>query len=193
MRVSAVSFGKKTPVMQCNVRDVWNNKPAAVTLSEYDCKDYSDIKEVYKSCEDWTYGSSFAIDMNKKRERYLDGRELFPNNFYVMQDKNKNILGICETLDMDKDTNIEYIESKRDNGYKYIGQAMIAMVGRILLNRNGKNLYVLNPYPGAINFYTDKCGFETVADYLVMTNNKINDFINRVQRKTNSEISEIKE
>ena len=70
---------------------------------------------------------------------------------------------------------------------------MIAMVGRILLNRNGKNLYVLNPYPGAINFYTDKCGFETVADYLVMTNNKINDFINRVQRKTNSEISEIKE
>ena len=196
MRVSAVSFGKKTPIMQSKIRDVWNRKQADVTLCEYDCKDYSDVKEILDKCDDWTYGSSFANDMNKKRERYYEGREQYPNNFYVMEDKNKNIIGICETINIGEDTNIEYIESERDSGYKYIGQTMLAMVGKILLDRGGKNLCVGNPYPGAVNFYTDKCGFEKINDddnffTLYMDDFQVNDFIKSVQRKTGSEILDI--
>ncbi len=197
MQVSSVSFGKKFPIAQCNIRDTWNNKPMEVTISEYDCKDYDDVKEVSKQCEDWIYGTSFAVDMNKKRERYFEGREFYPNNFYVMQDKNKRIIGICETIDIGKDTNVEYIETASDLGYKYVGQTMLAMVGKRLLNRGGENLCVAHPYIGALSFYTDKCGFESINDdnhsvfSLFMKNHQINDFINRVQRKTNSEIKEI--
>ncbi len=197
MNISPISFGKKIPIMQCNVRDVWQNKSAQVTISEYDCKDYDDVKEVLKHCAYWTYGQNIASDMESKRERYWESGEKYPTHFYVMQDKHNEIIGLCETIDIGNDTNVEFIESNSRLGYKYIGQTMLAVVGKRLLERGGENLCVAHPYIGAICFYTDKCGFNGVYDdknffSLFMKNHQVKDFIERVQRKTNSQILDIK-
>ena len=198
MNINPICFGQKFPIMKCNVKDERHNKYAEVTLSEYDCKDYSDIKEVNEQCKHWEFGFNFADDMNIKRLDYLAGREPYPANYYVMEDKNKKIIGLCETVDFGNDTNIEFIEAKRNSGYKYIGQTMLAMMGKILLKRKGENLCVAHPYIEAVPFYTDKCGFDSVKDdkhifSLFMNNQQIKDFIERVQGKTNAPIKEITE
>lgn len=191
MNISPISFGKKTPIMKSNIRDVLQNKSAEVTLSEYDCKDIDDIKEVSKKCGDWTYGGNIAKDMDKKRESYLGGGEKFPTHFYVVEDKHKNIIGLCETIDIGKDTNVEFLESDREAGYKYVGQTMLLAAGKKLLDRGGENLCVAHPYIGALSFYTDKCGFESIDDdnhcfSLFMDKSHIREYIDRIQRKTNS-------
>ena len=198
MQVSSVSFGKKIPVMQAQIKDIKNNQFIPVKLSEYDCKDIDDIKEVYENCTYWLFYKNIAADMNKKRERYIKGQEQYPNKFYVMQDKNNNIIGLCETADKGKDTNIEFLETNRKFGYKYIGQTMLAMIGKRLLNRGGGNLCVAHPYICALSYYTDKCGFEITDDNkhffsLYMKDNQIKSFIEKVQEKTNSPIREINE
>lgn len=198
MNITPFSFGKKIPLMHCNVKDVRHDKFAEVTLSEYDCKDYSDIQEVNDQCKRWEFGFNIADDMNIKRMDYLKGYEQYPTNYYVMEDKNKKIIGLCETVDFGNDTNIEFIESKRNSGYKYIGQAMLAMVGKILLNKGKENLCVAHSYIEAVPFYIDKCGFDSVKDdkhifSLFMNNQQIKDFIERVQTKTNAPIKEINE
>lgn len=194
MNVKNITFGRKIPLMKASVIDNMSGKKVPVTLSEYDCFDYpNDINMFLRSASSMNYANSIAHNM---RVKYHDFES--PYKFYVLEDENEKAVCICQAEKSDNNLNIEFIESKHDDEHKYAGQTMIAMLGKILLNGNGHNLYVLFPLPSAINFYLKKCGFEFLHPQsglnkiaLVMPNHKIKKFINSVQHETGSQIIDL--
>ena len=192
MRVNNISFGKQIPLMKSQVKDLKNNKFIPVTFSEFDCKDYDDIEKVF-NCRNWHFSPFIAAEMNHKRCHNTNENI----NFYVMEDNDGNIIGLCETERSDHNINIKYIESKQqDKQYKYIGQTMLAMIGKILQQNNGHNIYVTNPAPTALRFYTDKCGFKPLWKHssfegLILRNSNIDTFILQTENKTECSIKNI--
>lgn len=198
MRVSAVSFGKKIPIMQCQIKDIKQNKFVSAKLSKYDCKDYDDIIDVSRSCSRWCFIRNITKNMQTKYEKQkYKLPEKFPSDFYILENEEGKAIGLCETESSKASTNIEYIISNHNNNYKYIGQALIAMVGKAVLDRNAFRLYVANPAPSACGFYTNKCGFtrldeRSIFSPLLLEKDGIEKHIKIFQYRTKSEILDIK-
>lgn len=196
--INSLSFGKKIPVMQCTIQNRINKKPVTATISEYDCTNYSDIGEIFSKCGRWNYGRSMASDMNLKLYNYQNfDLENYPYKFYVMEDEKKDIIGICETENSAHNINISFLESEPKKKYKYIGQTMLAAMGKMLSGKNGHNMYVMNPAGSAITFYTKQCNFEPLVknrewDGLIMQSEKISGFIKDVEEKSGGKIINIK-
>ena len=197
MQVSPVSFGKKIPIMQCQIKDTKQNKFVTAKLSKYDCNDYKDIIEVSKSCSKWYFINNIVNNMNIKYERQKNNQQdKIPLDFYILENEEGKTVGICETGNSKESTNIEYIVSKHDNNYKFIGQAIIAMIGKTVLDRNACRLYVANPAPSASGFYINKCGFtrldeRSILSPLFLEKDGIEKLIKIFQYRTKSEIQDV--
>lgn len=194
MQISQASFGKKIPIMQCQIKDVNQNKFVGAKLSKYDCKDYDDIVDVANSCSKWCFINNIIKDMEVKYSRHKP--ENFSSDFYILENEEGKAIGLCETRSSKDSSNIEYIVSKHDNKYKYIGQALMAMVGKSILDRGGSRMYVANPAPSARGFYTNKCGFNMIDERsgfspLYLEKDGIEKLIKIFQYRTKSEILDI--
>ncbi len=192
-----ISFGKKIPLMKCNVKDINKNQFVPAYFSKYDCKDASDLSDLYNSCQNWCFIDKIIDDMKKKYMALKENYTSSPFEFYVLENEEGKKLGICETVNTENYGNIEYIVSRNNDKYKYAGQAMVAMVGKEILKRNAYRLYVASPAPSASGFYTEKCGFErfnenSILSSLFLEKTGIKKFINRFQERTNSKISDLK-
>ena len=199
-----VSFGKRIPIYKCQVTDMATGKNMPAVISEYDCEDYEDIQEMTDLGYKWKFALCLSADMHSKLLYNRDPRftkRNYPMHFYILHDEKEdkygcvNIFGICETEENKDNTNIAFIESKYDKKHKYVGQTMIASIGKTLLKRNGHNIYILNPAYNAIPYYINKCGFETVTNTsyspLWMQTHQIPDFIKRTEEKTGASIIDI--
>ncbi len=201
MNVNPISFGRKIPLYQSQVKNIQSDEYEPVTISEYDCKDTDDIEDMGNLGFKWKYACCLFYDMQNKY-RYLKNPHIynkrdFPIKFYVMNNKNGNIIGICETENDDENNgiNIMFLESRKDKKYKYVGQTMLAAAGKIIQKNNRENLYVNNPAVVALSFYTQKCGFNPVCNDrfspLKMNSSQITDFIKRTEEKTGSEMIDL--
>ena len=194
MHMSPVSFGKKIPIMKCQIKDIKQNKFVSAKLSKYDCKDYNDIVDVSRSCPNWCFINSILNDMYTK---YVQGgTEKFSSDFYILENEEGKAIGFCETKSSKESTNVEYIVSKHNNNYKYIGQALMAMVGKAVLDRGAFRLYVANPAPSASGFYVNKCDFSRIDESsllspLYLEKDGIERFIDKFQCRTESKILDI--
>lgn len=194
MNVKNITFGRKIPLMKASVIDKMNGKKVPVTLSEYDCRNYADdVRMFMNSCNSMDYARSIAGGMWDKH-----CNSDLPYNFYVLEDENNKALCICETFSCINNIYIDFIESGHDDKHKYAGQTMIAMLGKMILNQKKNNLLVSFPVLSAMDFYIKKCGFKPLQSKslynqltLIMENPKIPEFINKVQKKTGSEIIDL--
>ena len=110
-----------------------------------------------------------------------------------MHDEQGQLIGIAQTQTKNGICNIEYIETKPNNEYKYVGQAMVTAIGRETIARNGYTLTVLTPIDEAIPFYTNACGFKVFGDFFLrMNQNQILELIKRTEQKTNASIIDLK-
>ncbi|MBQ9245643.1 hypothetical protein IJ182_05180 [bacterium] len=195
--ISSVSFGKHIPIMQSCIKNTKNNNSVPVTLSEVDCMDYEDVETMFKACPNWKYTRHIAADIHNK---YCCNYNLYdieyPYNFYVLKDSEENIIGFCETEDCDSFINLEYLETKQNDKFKYAGQTILAMLGKILQKQNKDSIFIPNPASGAIDFYTQKCGFWPVDKdrewgSLIIDEKAMSALISDVEAKTNSKIVDI--
>lgn len=195
MQVSAVSFGKKIPIMQCSIKDVGKNKFIPATVYEYDCQTSADAEDVLEMGRDWYYYFSIGCDMLDKYKKENFEEEKSPMHFYIMENTNGVPLALCETKEKDKEIQVEYIESKHDSEQKYCGKTMLAALGRKLLNSNGKKLVIYAPLQEVYDFYTKGCGFKKVkndTDRLQMMPKQIQEFISQTEAQTGGKILDIK-
>ncbi len=200
-----ISFKARIPLYKCSVKDIKTGKNIPVVVSEFDCKDVSDMQEMAGLGYKWQFAMGLAADMEQKylyNKNFHASKINYPLNFYVLHEDKEdkygevNILGICETENNGKNADIAFIESKYKEEYKYVGQTLLAAIGKLLLKNNGHNIYVLNPAFKAIPFYMDKCGFEQVDKDkyapLWLQQEQIKEFIKRTEEKTGSELIDIK-
>ena len=61
-----ISFGKKIPIAQCQIYDNQQQKFVKAVISEFDCKDKSDITEIKSLGPNWQYKETISSNMGIK-------------------------------------------------------------------------------------------------------------------------------
>lgn len=191
MQISQVSFGKKIPKYQCKIQNKQTGNFEPATFFEVDCKDKQDYKRIKDLDDSWTFSYYLSEDMEKKyiQEKHLKRKskkqEKSKNSFYILEDKNEKILGISEVGNNKEIHEIKFLESNTNNKYKYVGQNLMAGIGKELLNKDGTTLTLL-ALEEAVPFYK-KLGFEHFSIFrMEMQKEDIKSMIEKVENNTQS-------
>ena len=165
-----ISFGARIPVSRCNI---FSNKDAQrlerATMYEIDCKDEDDFEYV-NNVGNWDYKVSICGDISSKYESFKypslytdeDKKYFEKNKFYSIENKNGEVLGLCETVLDGKDLNVEFITVSPKKRNRNIGAALLASVAKLSLAPR-QRITVHHPDKSAYGFY-DACGFERIIE-----------------------------
>ncbi len=191
MKISPVTFGKKIPLIKCNILDWEEKKSVPALFFEVDCKDKEDldfIKSLKNLKKYWYYSRSIAENMEKK----YSGKGEASKHFYFLKTKDNGIIGISEAEKLNDKIDLYYIETNQSGKFKYAGQSMMASLGKIILKEGKNNFNVIAPAYDAYSFYTKKCGFKPGKNgLLTMPAKKIPKLIRKTELKTHSKILDI--
>lgn len=194
MKVLPISFGKKIPITRCQIKDNKEKKFVPVTFYEIDCKDDKDIEEIRKLPGVWSYNKPIYSNMKYIHNRLRNPEEYISESFYEMQTDDGEIVGICQLNNRFPDLKLEYIESKGDNRYKYVGQTMMASIAKIAKRMKFKRIHIPVPVITAENFYVTKCGFKHCNDDskgLYMNTSKTKNIQKKAEANINSQIIDL--
>ncbi len=185
-----ISFGKKIPITNCQVKDKKNGKFVPATIYEADCKDFSDIQEVDNLDGIWSFKSSIVSYMKIKYSRQLISTTDKNDKFYLLQTQDGTTLGLCQTNKEGSSTKVEFLENRRDKKYKYVGQSLLAAIGLETLKEGKKSIVITVPTEEAIPFYVDKCGFKESNNStpLKLSKKRIKKLIRKTENKTNTNL-----
>ena len=184
-----ISFGQIIPKMQFQIQRKDTKEFVPAIFSEVDCNDEEDYTEVKNLGRKWTFNNYIAQGIAHKNSAQRYFNQMSNKSIYEVQDKDGQLIGIAQTETKNGICNIEYIESKPDSEYKYIGQAMIAAIGKESLDRNCYQLTVATPVDEAMPFYINACGFNLFGEFfLKMNSEQIKSLIRKTEQKTNSPI-----
>ena len=188
----SISFGKKIPKMQFQIQKKDTKEYVPAIFSEIDCTDDTDYTEVKNLDRHWTFKNNIAerIEQKNSIQRYFKQKTNI--SIYEMHDNIGQLIGIAQTQTQNGVCNIDYIVTKPNNEYKYVGQAMITAIGKETISNNGRVLTIMTPVDDAIPFYTNACGFKIFGElFLKMTSNQILELIKRTEQKTKAPIINI--
>lgn len=199
MNIKPVSFGKKIPVAQGQIKNYKHDYYIPATLYELDCTDKEDIDEISSLSGKWLFRKIISNNMNDKFNGQEDIFDTSEKKFYILQLDKGETVGIMQVHEIENSVYVDYIESKetKNNKYKYIGQLLLSTLGADALKRKMKTMVIATPIPSSISFYTEKCGFNRVdnilgLDLLKMDRNEIKKFVSTVEEKTKSPIVDIR-
>ncbi len=186
MNISPISFGKKIPITRCQIQDTNTDKFEPAIVSRIDCTDESDILEIKNLPDTWQYKLGIAKNMERKHHLIKNFGQENDSTFYVIQDKDNQIIGLSEISETDdKVYDLTFLESNASAKKKYIGQALLAAVAEDVLRKNGTEFTIYDAVDSAYDFYKDVCGFEDILGfYLKMDRKQMNQFIEQTEDRT---------
>ena len=192
MKINPISFGQKTPLTKCHIRDNVNNKFVPATFYEIDCECENEIDEVKKSIEGWRFSGAILQNMQKEHDKVQNSINFNNKTFYEMETDDKEVVGICQIRKFPPELILEYIETKGDEKYKYVGQTMMASLGNVARHENLKKIYIPVPLLTARSFYVDKCGFKRASgNGLAMKTGASYDMQKKTEAKVNHPIIDL--
>ena len=185
MHISPISFGKKFKVGECQIKDIRQNKVAKATIYQFDCKDYSDIEEISRLDDDWQFKN---VILSKMIGIY-NSLSYKQNHcsFYTMENDEGRTIGLLQTKDYKPELDLDYIESKGEGRYKYIGQSMLSFLCKFALENDFKNIYVPIPVLEAWDFYTKVCKFRKAPQDCAVTLSRFG--MKRLQKSVEKKIN----
>ena len=166
----SISSGQKNPKMQFQIQRKDTKEFVPAIFSEVDCNDDNDYDEVKTLDRRWTFKDLVAQRIAAKGVTQRFFNETSNISVYEMHDLNGQLIGIAQTQTKDGICSIEYIESKPQNEYKYVGQSMVAAIGREALDKKCYKLTVDAPIDEAKPFYINTCGFKKYRDFSLEMN-----------------------
>ena len=183
-----ISFGRKIPIIKCQIQDTDTGKFEPATVYQIDCKDESDVLEIRNLPDTWQYKLGIAKNMDRKHQLLKHYNQENDSTFYALEDERNRILGLGEIEETETGVyDLKYLESNSLGSKKYIGQALLASIAEDVLCKNGTKLTVNDAVDSAFDFYADTCGFEDVHGYyLKMNRAQINNFIEQTEDRTQS-------
>ena len=189
-----VSFGKKIPIMQTQIKNLQTGNFEPATVFELDCKDAEDIEET-GSLEKNSFGFANRITSNMRFKHRQFTKGIKDNNsFYILQNKSGETLGIAQTEEgIKKGHQLEYLETKYDTNYKYVGQTLLASISKDIMKKDGIRLSIFSPIPSAIKFYQDTCGFQNIGNLMLTADSKqLGAFVSQTESKTKAPLVDLK-
>lgn len=188
-----ISFGRKIPIIQTQIQNKSTGNFESATVYELDCQDETDILETMKPQDSWTYARDININMYEKYIQQQKG-EKSDMAFYILQSQNGETLGMAQTQKQIKNAhNLALFDTKKDKGYKFVGQTLLASIAKDIMNKDGIRLSVFEPHPTAIEFYDKVCGFQNFGDiFLSADKAQMNAFIDRTEQRTKAPLLNLK-
>lgn len=192
MNTISLSFGKKIPISQCQIKNTETRKFVPATFYELDCHDESDMDELKDLKGKWHFLGSIYYNMLAKNAYYQKTQRETPNKFYILENDKKEIVGLCQVENRNNNIFVNLLESAPDKKYKYVGQTMLASMGNQVLNNGGQQLTIKHPTLDAYEFYIKKCKFKRHFNSdLKMNQSEIEGLIKRTEKRTHGEIIKI--
>lgn len=188
-----VSFGRKIPRQTCQIQKKETGEYVRATFYEIDCREEKDAIEIRNLDRKWNFRNDIAQNMMIKNSvlTYLNQKSNL--DFYAMQDSNGELVGLAQVKTINGVSNISYITTKPHNEYKYVGQTMVAAIGKETLKKGGSALTIATAIDEAMDFYTKKCGFKKHGKYMLrMNREQIEKSVQKAETKTKSRIIDLK-
>ena len=187
MKIPNISFGKKIPLAKCQIQNKTTGEYTPATFYEVDCKDEEDYKEIKRLSVNWKY--KYHIEDNMETKHLSPKSNLF---FYQIRGNNDKLLAMSQVEESNGIYDVNYISREPNCKYRYVGQTMLACIGREVNRKKGDRLVITRTTSDARPFYTDICGFEELGTFMLkMNNSQIAQFINQTEEKTKSPIETI--
>lgn len=198
MNTHPVSFGKKTPIVKCNIVNRKTEETSPATICMYDCEDRSDEREIRNLPKYFYYKDEFADNIKKEYlKKIIEPEKKQKNYFFCLQDDKQNILGIAQTHFMKAPTQgnmliVDLLQSNPKSKYKYVGQSLLSGLCARIKDGIASKMLVLYPADTAVNFYKNKCGFSSAyGDTLILPQEDFNQFIETTERKVGGRFENI--
>ncbi len=190
MKINNISFGTKIPLQKCKIRDNKNNEFIDATFYEILLDNACEIEEVRK------LKIPFASDIAQNMDSQLKHKAsdaCARRHYYALGVDNGDIAGICQCEKINDKIYVTYLASEQNGEYKYVGQNILASLGKDLLNANGEAVKIIPPIiQTAVEFY-EKCAFRECSPYgMVMQSEDIPSFIQMTEKKTGAPIINLK-
>jgi hypothetical protein len=181
-----ISFGRKLPIIKCQIQDTDTGKFEPATVYQIDCKDEADSLEIRNLPDTWQYKLGITKDMERKHQLLKHYNQENDSIFYALEDSKNRIIGLGELEETETGVyDLKYLESNSLGAKKYVGQVLLASMADDILCRNGRKLTVNDAVDSAFDFYANTCGFEDVYGYyLKMNRGQINNFIEQTEDRT---------
>jgi len=177
-----ISFGQKIPIAKTQIKSLKENAFVGATVYELDCKDESDFDEVDLSQTNWNYNLDILNNMRLKYQSSIDTKEYF----YILQGRDSETLALAQINVDDRNVaSLEWLDSKENKPYKFVGQTMMATLAKEILKKGGHCFVVSCAKDDSKPFYINKCGFEDMGkDRLYMDEVQMKKFILKTEEKT---------
>lgn len=192
MNIPQISFGRKIPLYNCQIQDIKTGEYTPATCYEYDCKDEDDYIEVRNLHLIFKKDIALNMEIKHNEETYLNTKS--NDSFFALQ-KGQEVLGLAQISTKNGFDNVEYITTKPNDKYKYIGQTLLACIGKEVLNKNNYQMTVNTPIESADPFYK-RIGFKKYGEYPLdvykMNTDEIKTFIDETEHTTKAPIMDVK-
>ena len=175
-----ISFGKKIPIMQCQVQNVKTKSFVPSTVYEYDCEDKKDADDIDKIGGYWLFKPQIFF---LAKDKHCQPKKYKNSKIYSLETSNGNTLGMM-ILDKDgNNNNVDLIETRYLCGHKYVGKTLLAAAAKETLKQGYDKLKINQPIQEVRSFYIDGCGFrETNGRPLEMNNEELISFIKNTEK-----------
>ena len=185
-----VSFGQKIPIALTQIQNRQTGKFEPATVYEVDCKDKKDYEEVAYDGFNWCFSLDIAGNMCDK---YNDKNQDSKSSFYILQNQNNETISRVQIDHLWQNKySLEWLDTKQDNGYKYVGQNILSVAASEILKKGGNSLAIFSAIESANSFYSDTCQFEKVQGFFYMNEQQMKDFISRTEERTHSKFIDLK-
>ncbi len=177
-----ISFGKKIPLMQCQIVNSKTNEFVPATIFEYDCNDKKDADDINGIGGYWFFKNEIFFNAQDKIQ--------FPKKFqniriFALENKQGRTLGLMQFNETGNQCDINLLEKRFLDKHKYIGSVLLAAAAKETLKSKANKLTVSAPVPEARDFYIKGCGFKTTqTKALELEQSDINRFIKETEEKT---------
>ena len=189
MNISQISFSAKIPIRTCQIYDKHDKKYVPATIYEHDGKDFEDVGYFQNLPGRWKYKHDVADDIEMK---FFNHAAFSDIRFFSIETDEKPI-GILEYVKYNDKNDVQFVETRNRNRYKYTGTTLLALAAQNAIKDNLPSLTISDPVEKAMPFYINKCGFEesTEPAELITDEKGMKKIIEIAERKTKGKLLNI--
>lgn len=185
-----ITFGKKIPIAITQIQNRQTGEFEPATVYEVDCTDKEDYEEVENDRFNWCFSWDIGWNM---RDKYEGKHQWTNSTFYVLEDQNNETISRIQIDSLlDNKYSLEWLDTKQDNKYRYVGQNILSVAASEILKKGGIYFAIFNAIETAKSFYLETCGFEDIKGFFYMNNQQMKEFIAQTEKRTQSQIINLK-
>ena len=179
-----ISFGKKIPIMKCQVQNLKTKDFVPSTVYEYDCEDKHDANNIDKIDGYWIFKPQIFF---QAQDKHCFPQKYKNTKIYSLETNTGETLGMMVLDKAGNNNNVDVLETKFQSGHKYVGKSLLAAAAQETLKGSYKKLTITHPIPDVRDFYIDSCVFkETSGRPLEMNNEDLMSFIKTVEKSVHT-------